>query len=75
MSMTSSTIACPASTNGTGKSKSRVFVSSGQLRADKSASDLAIWRRANQKWDAAGNPAGDGVRFWSEAAQEISEGK
>jgi hypothetical protein len=42
---------------------------------NKPSSDPAIWRRAYEKWEAAGNPPGDGMRFWSEAAQEILQGK
>jgi hypothetical protein len=75
MSTINATLEKPASIGRTGKSKSRAFGPSNQLRTDKSASDLAIWRRANQKWEAAGNPAGDGVRFWWEAEQEVLQGK
>jgi hypothetical protein len=30
-----------------------------------------IWRRARQKWEAAGRPPGDSSRFWLEAEQEL----
>jgi hypothetical protein len=40
-----------------------------------SAVEAAVWRRAHQKWEAAGNPAGDGVRFWWEAEREILQRK
>jgi hypothetical protein len=30
---------------------------------------------AYQKWEAAGHPTGDGIRFWLEAEQELVEGK
>jgi len=30
---------------------------------------------AYQRWEAAGKPSGDGVRFWLEAEQELAEGK
>jgi len=75
MSTTNATLERPVSTNRTRKSKAGVSAPGNQLRADKSASEPTIWLRAYQKWEAAGYPAGDGVRFWSEAAQEISEGK
>jgi hypothetical protein len=74
MSMTSATIAWPAAANITGKSKSVASVPGNQTPRGTSASDPAIWRRAYQKWEAAGNPAGDGVRFWSEAKREILQG-
>jgi hypothetical protein len=75
MPTTTATLAKPASTNRTGKSKAGVFGLGHQTRTGKPASDPAIWDRAYQKWEAAGNPAGDGVRFWWEAEQEILEGK
>jgi hypothetical protein len=31
--------------------------------------------RAYQRWEAAGRPPGDGVRFWFEAEQELLQGK
>jgi hypothetical protein len=34
-----------------------------------------IRRCAYQKWEAAGQPTGDGVQFWLEAEQELMEGK
>jgi hypothetical protein len=41
--------------------------------------DLALHEHiglnAYQKWEAAGRPIGDGVRFWLEAEQELVEGK
>lgn len=64
MSTTSATLAKPASTNPTEKSKAGASVPGSQPRTGKPVSDPAIWRRAYQKWEAAGNPAGDGVRFW-----------
>jgi len=30
---------------------------------------------AFHKWEAAGKPTGDGVRFWLEAEKELAEGK
>jgi hypothetical protein len=41
----------------------------------KLVSDEAIRLCAYQKWEAAGKPTGDGVRFWLEAEQELAEGK
>ena len=34
-----------------------------------------IRRRAYEKWERAGKPAGDGVQFWLEAEQELMRGK
>ena len=75
MSTTSAILEKPASTNRTGKSKAGVFGPGHQIRTSKPASDPAIWRRAFQQWEAAGNPAGDGVRFWWEAEREMLDGK
>ena len=68
-------LAMPVPINWTGESKTVVSGPDHQTRTDTTASEEAVWRRAYQKWDAAGNPAGDGVRFWWEAAREISQGK
>ncbi len=38
-------------------------------------SEEAIRLCAYQKWEAAGQPTGDGVQFWLEAEQELVEGK
>lgn len=32
-----------------------------------------IRRRAYEKWEKAGHPAGDGVAFWLEAERELSQ--
>jgi len=34
-----------------------------------------IQHRAFHKWEAAGKPTGDGVRFWLEAEKELAKGK
>ena len=34
-----------------------------------------IWRRAREKWEAAGKPPGDSTRFWLEAEQELLQGR
>jgi hypothetical protein len=38
-------------------------------------SEEAIRCRAFQKWEAAGKPAGDGLRFWLEAEQELKQAR
>ena len=75
MPTTSATLAMPASTNRPGKSRAGVSGPGRQAGMDKLAFEPAIWCRAYQKWEAAGHPAGDGVRFWWEAEREILEGK
>jgi len=35
----------------------------------------AIRLRAYQKWEAAGRPISDGLRFWFEAERELSHSK
>jgi hypothetical protein len=35
----------------------------------------AIHHRAYRKWEAAGMPEGDCVRFWLEAEQELRQGE
>jgi Protein of unknown function (DUF2934) len=41
----------------------------------KLVSDVDIRLCAYRKWEAAGKPAGDGIRFWLEAEQELVDGK
>jgi Protein of unknown function (DUF2934) len=41
----------------------------------KLVSEEAIRFCAYQKWEAAGQPTGNGVQFWLEAEQELVEGK
>jgi hypothetical protein len=48
---------------------------SGDNDHRKLVSDEDIRLCAYQKWEAAGKPAGDGVRFWLEAEQELMHSK
>jgi hypothetical protein len=41
----------------------------------KSASEETIRVRAYQKWESAGKPGGDGVKFWLEAEREVLQAK
>ena len=41
----------------------------------RSVSADDIRRRAYEKWERAGKPAGDGVQFWLEAEQELMHDK
>ena len=38
-------------------------------------SEADIQLRAYRKWEAAGKPTGDEMRFWLQAEQELKEGK
>jgi hypothetical protein len=40
--------------------------------APKPVSKDVIRLRAYQKWESAGKPGGDGIRFWLEAEKELS---
>jgi hypothetical protein len=40
-----------------------------------SPSEEAIRHRAYLRWDAAGRPGGDGVKFWLQAENELLHGK
>jgi len=54
----------------------KAVVASGDNDHDgKLVSDEDIRLCAYQKWEAAGKPAGDGVRFWLQAEQELMQGK
>lgn len=37
--------------------------------------DEAIRMCAYRKWEAAGRPSGDGVRFWLDAEKELAQAK
>lgn len=41
----------------------------------KIVSEEAVRLRAYQRWEAAGSPGGDGVKFWLEAEQELLQAK
>jgi hypothetical protein len=47
----------------------------GQLPKQPTVSEETVRLRAFQKWEAAGRPIGDGLRFWFEAERELSHGK
>ena len=44
-------------------------------RTARSVSADDVRFRAYRKWEDAGKPAGDGVRFWLEAEQEFAQGE
>jgi hypothetical protein len=69
MRKNTTTLAHPASTNPTSQQKP-VSTSKG-----KAASEETIRVRAYQKWESAGKPGGDGVKFWLEAEREALQAK
>ena len=52
-----------------------VVASSDNDHTAKLVSDEDIRLAAYQKWEAAGQPAGDGVQFWLQAEQELVQGR
>ena len=52
-----------------------VFVRGGQTETLKAAAEEQIRILAYQKWEAAGKPESDGVRFWLEAEREFLQGE
>jgi hypothetical protein len=59
------------------KANSKAPIASGpgnRTETINSGSEDAIRLRAYQKWEAAGKPEGNGLRFWLEATQEILHG-
>jgi hypothetical protein len=75
MFTTSVTLTNPAVTNRTRKTNAGLSGLGNDTWTDEADFNSGIWRRAYQKWAAAGYPAGDGARFWKEAEREILEGK
>jgi len=52
-----------------------VFVRGGQTQTVKSVVEGSIRVLAYQKWEAAGKPESDGVRYWLEAEREFLLGE
>jgi len=66
------TLAEPASANTTSKSKAPVASGpNDQIKTARFVSEETIRIRARQKWEAAGKPNGEDLRFWFEAEREI----
>ena len=66
----------PASASGTGQSRVSVTCAIDDLAEHSPfATDEAIRLCAYQKWEAAGKPADDGLRFWLEAERQLSNPK
>ncbi len=69
----SATQSAPFSSNNESKSAMAVTpapaVEGGAITLD------CIRLRAHQKWEAAGKPEGDCLKFWLEAEKELLEGK
>jgi hypothetical protein len=58
--------------NPTSETKSPVAPHAEPSRDGQVVKPEAIRRRAYEKWEAAGMPAGDGVKFWLEAERELT---
>ena len=70
------TVAHPASINPASKQKPIAASVSGDSTPNgKAVSEEAIRLFAYQRWEIAGKPGGDGVRFWVEAEQELLHAK
>lgn len=59
----------PPETTRVGESISEVIPDHG-----KSLTEQAVRLLAYQKWEAAGRPSDDGVRFWLQAEHELTGG-
>ena len=58
--------------------ESELTVTSGSVEQDqkgKAKSHAVVQLCAHQKWEAAGRPNGDGVKFWLEAERELLQTK
>ena len=69
--------ATPAHSNPTG---SPAATTPGVAAGDKTRSPRPVTAddirlRAYRKWEGAGRPTGDEVRFWLEAERELTQGK
>jgi CBS domain-containing protein len=76
MSKPTATLAHPSSTNPASEQKPAAASVSGHPAPNgKAVSEEAVRLRAYQQWQAAGKPAGDDVRFWLEAEQELLQAR
>jgi hypothetical protein len=66
----------PASARATSVPQSAVAPAAGSpVQKGKPLAEEAIRRRAYLKWKVAGKPAGQEVRLWLEAEQELRQAK
>jgi hypothetical protein len=76
MSKKTGPLAHPSSTNPASEQKpAAVSVSGHPAPNGKAVSEEVVRLRAYQKWEAAGKPGGDDVRFWLEAEQELLQAR
>ena len=69
--------ATPAHSNPTGPTTT---LTPGVTAGDKASNSRPVTADdvrlcAYRKWDSAGKPPGDGVQFWLEAEQEVTQGE
>jgi hypothetical protein len=69
------TAAHPSSTRAASEQKPAASVPGTPAPKGKAASEEAVRLRAYQRWEAAGRPGGDGVKFWLEAEQELVQAR
>jgi len=70
----SATLEPPALTSPTTQQKPTITAASLKPSPNgKPISEEAVRLCAYAKWEAAGKPGGDGIRFWLEAESELSQ--
>lgn len=76
MSIQTATSPNPVSAKQTNKPKAAFPPApKGQHQKRKTVPEEAIRLHAYEKWEAAGKPVGDSLRFWFEAQRELLHGK
>ena len=75
ISKKTATLTHPSSIPASGPKPVPTSVSGNPTPKGQPASEKAVQLHAYQKWEAAGKPSGDGVRFWLEAEQELLQAK
>lgn len=71
MSKNTATLALTAPRNAKSETKAVVAIVPSSNCQPLSEEDIRL--RAYRKWEAAGKPEGDGVQFWLEAEQDLSQ--
>lgn len=66
------TLTNPSADSATSKSEASTSGSGDRIEIGKRVPEDVVRLRAYQKWEAAGMPTGDGVRFWLEAEREFA---
>lgn len=64
----------PVSSKPTSKAKAVPTAPKAQFQRRETVPEEVIRLRAYEKWESAGKPSGDSLRFWFEAERELSHG-